>query len=163
MKAWQCIVSIVASLFLLTACNSDKKEDAQSKKTSGENVSEVSSDKKESPGLQLLDNDKVGKYLADSNGKTLYYFAKDTSKVSNCSGDCVKLWPPFVAKDFEVPKGFDKKDFATIIREDTKEQQVTYKGYPLYYFANDKSKGDINGQGVKDIWFVLNSETTFKQ
>ncbi|CAM4223187.1 hypothetical protein [Bacillus paramycoides] len=163
MKAWQCIVSILASLFLLTACNSDKKEDAQSKKTSGENVSEVISNKNESPSLQLLENDKVGKYLADSNGKTLYYFAKDTSKVSNCSGDCVKLWPPFVAKDFEVPKGFDIKDFATITREDTKEQQVTYKGYPLYYFANDKSKGDIKGQGVKDIWFVLNGETTFKQ
>ncbi|SDY96397.1 hypothetical protein [Bacillus sp. 166amftsu] len=163
MKAWQCIVSILVSFFLLTACNSDKKEDVQSKKTSGENVSEVNSNKNESPSLQLLENDKVGKYLADSNGKTLYYFAKDTSKVSNCSGDCVKLWPPFVAKDFEVPKGFDRKDFATIIREDTKEQQVTYKGYPLYYFANDKSKGDINGQGVKDIWFVLNGETTFKQ
>ncbi|MGG0187278.1 COG4315 family predicted lipoprotein [Bacillus rhizoplanae] len=163
MKAWQCVVSILASIFLLTACNSDKEEGAQSKKTSGENVSEVSSNKDESSSLQLLENDKVGKYLADANGKTLYYFTKDTSKVSNCSGDCVKLWPPFAAKDFEVPKGFDKKDFATITREDTKEQQVTYKGYPLYYFANDKSKGDINGQGVKDIWFVLNSETTFKQ
>ena len=163
MKAWQCVVSILASLFLLTACNSDKKEEAQSKKSSGENAIEVSSKKDESPSLQLLENDKVGKYLADSNGKTLYYFTKDTAKVSNCSGECVKLWPPFVAKDFEVPKGFDKKDFAAITREDTKEQQVTYKGYPLYYFANDKSKGDINGQGVKDIWFVLNSETTFKQ
>ena len=35
----------ISKPFLLTACNSDQKEDSQSKKTGGEKVSEVSSDK----------------------------------------------------------------------------------------------------------------------
>jgi predicted lipoprotein with Yx(FWY)xxD motif len=25
----------------------------------------------------------------------------------------------------------------------------------LYYFANDAGPGDVNGQGVNDVWYVL--------
>ncbi|WP_425423161.1 hypothetical protein [Siminovitchia fordii] len=47
-------------------------------------------------------------------------------------------------------------------REDTDAEQVTYKGYPLYYFAKDQNKGDVNGQGVKDVWYLINKDTDFK-
>ncbi|MGE7766900.1 hypothetical protein [Peribacillus sp. NPDC096540] len=36
----------------------------------------------------MLRSDKVGKYLADQEGITLYYFTKDDSSVSNCNGQC---------------------------------------------------------------------------
>jgi hypothetical protein len=29
--------------------------------------------------------------------------------------------------------------------------QVTYKGTPLYTFAQDQSPGQANGQGIKDV------------
>jgi predicted lipoprotein with Yx(FWY)xxD motif len=32
--------------------------------------------------------------------------------------------------------------------------QVAYDGAPLYYFANDTTPGDTNGQGLGDNWFV---------
>jgi len=32
--------------------------------------------------------------LTDAQGKTLYWFAIDTSSKSNCSGQCVTFWPP---------------------------------------------------------------------
>jgi predicted lipoprotein with Yx(FWY)xxD motif len=35
--------------------------------------------------------------------------------------------------------------------------QVTYKGMPLYHFAGDTKPGDVNGQGVGDVWFVLSA------
>lgn len=38
------------------------------------------------------------------------------------------------------------------------KKQVTYKDYPLYYFVKDKEKGDINSQGVKDVWYVANDQ-----
>ncbi|KIV56789.1 hypothetical protein AM501_23500 [Aneurinibacillus migulanus] len=56
-----------------------------------------------------------------------------------------------------------KEDFATITRKDTGQKQVTYKGYPLYYFANDETKGDVNGQGVKNAWYTVNQKNEFKQ
>lgn len=39
-------------------------------------------------------------------------------------------------------------------REDGAEQ-VTYGGWPLYHFAGDEAPGDTNGQGVNDVWFVV--------
>lgn len=160
MKKWTFIVSIFATMLLLAACNTEKEDSAQTTPASKE-TSSNESDNKSTPTLQLLENEKVGKYLADSQGMALYYFKKDASETSNCSGECLKNWPPYTAKEFEVPSGFDKADFGTITRQDTGEEQVTYKGYPLYYFVNDKAKGDVNGQGVKDIWYIVNSETTF--
>ena len=35
--------------------------------------------------------------------------------------------------------------------------QVTYAGKPLYHFAGDAKAGDVNGQGVGDVWFVLSA------
>lgn len=112
--------------------------------------------------LQLLKNEKAGEYLADPQGRALYYFKKDEAGKSNCSGDCLANWPAFTQEDFAVPEGFDKKDFDTITREDNGKKQVTYKGFPLYYFAKDQQLGDVNGQGVKAVWFVINSETAFE-
>ncbi|WGV57243.1 hypothetical protein QIH01_17240 [Brevibacillus brevis] len=112
--------------------------------------------------LQLLKNEKAGEYLADPQGRALYYFKKDQAGKSNCSGDCLANWPAFTQEDFAVPEGFDKKDFDTITREDNGKKQVTYKGFPLYYFAKDQQVGDVNGQGVKEVWFVINSETVFE-
>lgn len=112
--------------------------------------------------LKLLKNEKVGAYLADSQGRALYYFKKDEAGKSNCSGDCLVTWPAFTQKGFAVPEGFDRKDFGTITRQDNGEKQVTYQGFPLYYFAKDQQAGDVNGQGVKDVWFVINSETQLK-
>lgn len=161
MKKWTFIVSAFATILLLAACNTGTEESDQSTPASGEASSNESDHNQNTSALQLLENEKVGKYLADSKGMALYYFTKDESEKSNCSGECLKNWPPFTAEEFEIPSGFDKADFGTIIRKDTKEEQVTYKGYPLYYFVNDKAKGDVNGQGVKDVWYIVNSETTF--
>ncbi|MGZ9586584.1 hypothetical protein [Paenibacillus marinisediminis] len=148
---------ILSVVFALAACGKSTEEKA----TTGQS-NQAQTEKAPADSLQLLKNEKAGEYLADSKGMALYYFTKDEAGKSNCSGDCLVNWPAFTQKDFAVPEGFDKKDFATITREDNKEKQVTYKGFPLYYFVNDQKKGDVNGQGVKDVWFVVNSKTEFK-
>ncbi|MDN3017947.1 hypothetical protein PH210_17260 [Paenibacillus sp. BSR1-1] len=111
--------------------------------------------------LQLLEDAKIGKYLADAKGMTLYYFTKDQPGKSNCSGQCLENWPAFSAKEFKVPAGFSPSDFGTIKREDNGAEQVTYKGYPLYYWIKDKAKGDVTGQGVGNVWYIVNAGTTF--
>ena len=150
-------LAILSIFFVLAACGTNKEEKVETKQTT-----QTQTKKEPADSLQLLKNDKVGDYLADSEGKTLYYFTKDEAGKSNCSGDCLANWPAFTQGDFAVPEGFDKKDFGTITRADNGKKQVTYKGYPLYYFAKDQQKGDVNGQGVKDVWYIVNSKTEFK-
>lgn len=168
----------VASLLLVAGCSTnddtltvdDSEEPVIEQSMSEEIMSsavmseEVMSDEAMSDdmmSLQLLENEDVGEYLADSDGMTLYYFKNDEPGKSNATGDVLESWPAFTAEEFEVPAGFDEDDFDTIEREDTGEEQVTYKEYPLYYFAKDKEKGDVNGEGVKDVWYIVNTETTF--
>ncbi|WHY77038.1 beta-propeller fold lactonase family protein [Neobacillus sp. WH10] len=110
---------------------------------------------KRSYRLQVLKSDEVGKYLADQEGMTLYYFTKDTPGISNCLGKCLEIWPPFYAENIKASEGFHKKDFGTITREDG-QKQTTYKGYPLYYFIKDQQPGDTKGQGVNNIWYIIN-------
>ena len=70
-----------------------------------------------------------GKFMTDEHGRTVYIFSKDTSSTSTCSGACASEWPPY------------KEDGS----------QVVFKGHPLYFFANDKAAGDMNGQGLDDF------------
>lgn len=168
-------MTLLISAVLLGACGSGEnestgnQEDVAQENTAPEQEAEQpeetenNADQGNKEGdLQLLEHEAAGEYLADSNGMALYYFKKDEPEVSNCSGECLDNWPPFTDKDFDVPEGFDKSDFGTITREDTGAEQVTYKGFPLYYFAKDEKEGDVNGQGVKDVWYIVNQDTDFE-
>lgn len=155
-------LTLLSIIFVLAACGKSTEEKTETDQPDQAQTEQTKSEQAPADSLQLLKNDKVGEYLADSQGKTLYYFKKDEAGKSNCNGDCIATWPAFTQEDFGVPEGFDKKDFGTITRADDGKKQVTYKGFPLYYFAKDQQKGDVNGQGVKDVWFIVNSKTEFK-
>ncbi|MBO9599977.1 MAG: cupredoxin domain-containing protein [Cohnella sp.] len=97
---------------------------------------------------------KLGNYLVDSLGNTLYYFDKDPTGASVCTGTCLENWPAFHADGIHVPKGVNAGDFGEIAREDG-TKQTTFKGYPLYYFVKDAKRGDLNGQAVNNVWYVV--------
>ncbi|HVN71380.1 MAG TPA: hypothetical protein VMU10_05125 [Desulfomonilia bacterium] len=107
--------------------------------------------------VRIAEKEGLGKYLTDTEGKTLYWFKKDSPGKSACSGACVDKWPLYFREKVEPPKGISKDDFGTITREDGKKQ-TTFRGYPLYYWSGDAKKGDTNGQGFKDVWFIVNPE-----
>lgn len=154
MKKWM-VFSVFMMVIVLAACGNEAKDSPEKDQA----VSGTADEK--AVTLKLLESEPLGEYLADSKGMALYYFKNDKSGKSNCMGDCLKKWPPFMESDFAVPKGFEENDFGTIQREDTGEEQVTYKGFPLYYFANDKAAGDVNGEGVKNVWYIVNNKTIF--
>jgi len=155
MKKRTLFITVFSVFLLLVACSNGSKESSQT--YGSKTVTTVD----QGSSLQLLDNANIGKYLADSKGMALYYFTKDQPGKSNCSGQCLVNWPAFSSKDFQVPKGFNKSDFGTIKREDNGVEQVTYKGYPLYYYISDKAKGDVTGQAVGNVWYIVNTKTSF--
>jgi predicted lipoprotein with Yx(FWY)xxD motif len=113
--------------------------------------------------LQLAENAKLGKLLADGTGRTLYAFTKDVKDTSNCYDKCEQAWPPLLALGQPVlGEGVDSTLIATTQRKDG-TLQVTYKGMPLYYFAADNAPGDTNGQGVGKVWFAVSADGSLIQ
>lgn len=161
MKKWLFIFTFFTALLFVAGCNSNGVDGNSNDYQVGDESKDQEGSQQDTVSLQLLNDESVGQYLADSKGMTLYYFTADKPGVSSCSGDCLVNWPAFVEQDFEVPEGFNKDDFGTITREDTGEVQVTYKEYPLYYFIKDKAKGDVTGQGINNVWFIVNTDTSF--
>jgi predicted lipoprotein with Yx(FWY)xxD motif len=104
----------------------------------------------------------VGKVLVDSEGMTLYYFEKDQkgSGRSKCEGACAEAWPPLVTEgEPEAMKGVKGAMLGTIERQDG-STQVTYAGWPLYAFVEDKKPGEDNGTDSKAFgasWYPLHS------
>jgi predicted lipoprotein with Yx(FWY)xxD motif/plastocyanin len=96
----------------------------------------------------------VGDYLVDGKGMTLYYFTKDLIGKSNAAGNVLSSWPVFNPAGFVVPPSLNAADFGTITRDDG-GKQATYKGWPLYYYAKDKAPGDMLGEAVGGVWFII--------
>lgn len=104
--------------------------------------------------VKIAQKEGIGSYLTDAEGKTLYWFKKDSPGQSACAGPCVDKWPLYFREAVAPPAGVDVKDFATITRSDGKSQ-TTFRGYPLYYWVNDAKAGDTSGQGVNSVWYVI--------
>jgi predicted lipoprotein with Yx(FWY)xxD motif len=106
----------------------------------------------------VANNSKLGRILDDSDGRTLYLFAKDSGTKSACTGACASAWPPLrVGGKPTVGAGAKASIVGTTPRPDG-QPQVTYNGHPLYTCTADQNPGDTNGQGLKAFgggWFAL--------
>lgn len=96
----------------------------------------------------------AGNYLTDDYGRTLYYFDKDPQNASVCEGSCLANWPAYGAMDGSVPSTLTAANFGMVTRSDG-SMQAAFKGYPLYYFMKDNARGDLLGQGVNNVWYVI--------
>ena len=100
-------------------------------------------------------NATLGSFLVDSNGMTLYLFTTDTPNTSTCYGPCAIAWPPLLTSGAPTAgTGVTASLLGTTTRTDG-TTQVTYNGWPLYYFASDKAPGDTTGENVQNVWFVI--------
>jgi predicted lipoprotein with Yx(FWY)xxD motif len=95
----------------------------------------------------------LGQVLTDDAGMTLYIWDRDTTpNVSTCTGGCATAWPPAMGTTVPTVSGATGT-FAVITRDDG-SKQFSYKGKPLYHYANDKVPGDTTGDGVGGVWHV---------
>ena len=104
--------------------------------------------------VMIMTSETLGNYLADAEGMTLYLFANDYASQSNWTG---AAWPTFYTENIIATSNLNPDDFGTITRDDG-DKQTTYKGWPLYYFANDTAPGDATGEGVNEVWFTLGED-----
>ncbi len=108
-----------------------------------------------SGGVHTADTD-LGTILVNSDGFALYFFTPDTDGESTCYDACATAWPP-VPADEATGSELDSSLFGSTTRTDGMEQ-LTVNGKPVYLFAADSAPGDTNGQGVNDVWFVIDAD-----
>jgi predicted lipoprotein with Yx(FWY)xxD motif len=96
--------------------------------------------------------------LVGPDGRTLYTFAPDQGGgLSTCYDECAEEWPPLTIAEGEQPAmGEGVPGLLGTTTRDDGSVQVTYNGWPLYYYHDDAAPGDANGQGIEDIWFAAN-------
>ncbi len=105
--------------------------------------------------IDVSQNAALGSFLVDSKGMTLYLYTVDTPNTTNCYGPCAVAWPPLLTSGAPIAgTGVDASLLGTTTRTDG-TTQVTYNGWPLYYFATDKVAGDTTGENVQGVWFVI--------
>ena len=105
--------------------------------------------------INIASKEVVGSYLVDGSGMTLYYTVSDRPNYSNLPDETLSAWPVFYVTDYRVPSVLNVSDFGFYNR-DNNIKQTTYKGYPLYYFYQDKVRGDTLGNKLSGVWFVVN-------
>ena len=99
---------------------------------------------------------ELGQVLTAANGMTVYLFAPDEQGAPTCTDACAETWAPLTVEDAGQVTGGDGVDASLLGTVDHPAgTQVTYNGWPLYFFAGDSAPGDTNGQGQGGVWFVL--------
>ena len=162
MKPVRLIVSLFVGLVLLAAACSPQATPPQAAIQPTQPPAATSTSAPVVPvtggaAVDLGQNDTLGSFLVDDKGLTLYLFTKDTPNTSNCYDNCATAWSPLLTiGDPVAGEGVDASKLGTTTRTDG-SVQVTYNGWPLYYYEEDKAAGDVTGQDVGGVWYVVSA------
>lgn len=153
---------LLLGLMLLTSCGDPAGVQAPASDTGIESpaMSEAATESSDSEeavadGAVRVETTDLGAILVDGEGRTLYLLTTDKQGASTCYDDCEDNWPVLPAPA-QAGEGVDAALLGETERTDG-SMQATYNDWPLYYFAGDAQAGDLNGQGVGDVWFVIDA------
>ncbi len=113
----------------------------------------------QAPATLTVRNTRYGTILFDGAGRALYGFTRDKrGGPSQCYGECAVAWPVYFKKaDLRAAKGVKKSLIGTTRRRDGR-RQLTYNGWPLYYYIHDTEPGEVSCQNVDEfggLWLVV--------
>ena len=121
-------------------------------------IAPQASDRGQATVTLTLRSSRFGKILFDGRGRVLYTYSTDRrGKPSRCYGVCAREWPVYFAKGrLRAGKGIRQGLIGTTRRRDGR-LQVTYNGWPLYYYAHE-GPGEVRCQNVTihgGTWLVI--------
>jgi len=90
-----------------------------------------------------------GTILVNSAGRTLYHLSVEHKGHFIClDKTCLSFWHPLLVPKGTKPTG---RVALTTVRRPNGTLQVAYRGEPLYTFVQDTKRGDVKGEGFKDV------------
>ncbi|MBT1001398.1 hypothetical protein KIH31_02175 [Paenarthrobacter sp. DKR-5] len=151
------LVALAAGAFLLSGCAQGAAPSSNSGASSGTASSGMASPGAAAgPDLKTASS-SLGQIIVDGKGMSVYVFDKDTkdSGKSSCSGSCAAAWPAVLTTS-ATPSVSGVTGKVGVIPAASGGKQLTVNGLPVYTFAQDKSAGDVKGQAVGNVWWLLN-------
>lgn len=142
---------LAAALLMVVAACGEATEDAPDTADAPEGVATT--------GLALTSSE-LGEIVTTAESRSVYLFTSDEQGgESTCFDACADSWPPVLLSG-DTPDAGDGIDAGLIGTTDRPDGgvQLTYDGWPLYLWAGDDAAGDVAGQGVNDVWWVLDAE-----
>ncbi len=105
--------------------------------------------------IVAVEDTDFGEVIVDAEGRTLYVFLADERDESSCYGQCASNWPPLLAEGNPiVGAGVAGSLIGTTERRDG-SRQVCLNGRPLYCYSADRTSGDMKGQGIGEVWYIV--------
>lgn len=99
---------------------------------------------------------------AGGEAGSVYNDTQAEGEVLPCTGECLETWPPLTVEgEATVGDNVLEQDMLSTTELEDGTMQVTYGGYPLYYFSGDENPGDMNGLGEQDFggeWYMVSVE-----
>jgi predicted lipoprotein with Yx(FWY)xxD motif len=152
------LMPALAVAALLSACGSSSSGTSNAASSSGQSASGGSSS---TTTVKSASNSRLGStVLVNARGMTLYSLSAERGGKFICTNSaCTKIWHPLTVAGGAMPTG--SVGSLGVIKRPGGTEQVTYKGMPLYTFAQDQP-GQANGQGVKDVgvWTAVSTGST---
>lgn len=105
-----------------------------------------------------LRNTRYGPILFDGRDRVLYGFTRDKrGGKSTCYGGCAAAWPVYFAKGKVRAMRGVKQSLIGTVRRRNGRLQVTYNGWPLYFYAHEGPR-EVKCQNVNEfggLWLVV--------
>jgi predicted lipoprotein with Yx(FWY)xxD motif len=160
--------SAVFGTLLLTACGTSTTPGsayngaattAMSSTAPSTSTSGMSASATRSAAVLTVKRTPLGYVLANANGFTVYWLAKDRRGSAHpaCAGKCLLAWFPVTGQPVAA-KGVTLDAKLGCIARASGVMQATYNGYPLYTFGSDSAPGMANGNGSGGVWHVINEK-----
>lgn len=118
--------------------------------------------------LKIGESQEYGQHLVDGEGRAVYLFTADTQAqgdgkkaVSSCYDACAEAWPPVLSEAEPQAEGAAESELLGRVERKDGSMQVTYDGWPLYYFIQDQETGQAVGQHIKSFggeWYLLRAD-----
>jgi predicted lipoprotein with Yx(FWY)xxD motif len=115
------------------------------------------------PTIQASTTPQFSGQVLTDNGFALYVFQPDNGQRATCKNECAVVWPPLlVARDQQATAGPGVQ--ASLLGTDpysSTQSVVTYKGWPLYTYANDTVPVAAAGQALNvngGYWYAIGTD-----
>ena len=154
---------LLVAVLLLSACADE--EPADPTMGADEPAETVAPEPAAMEGTQVgvAQEEPYATFLADVDGRPLYLFTADTQGQSSaCYDECATAWPPLLTTSDPraAAPAVEASMLGTVERRDG-SMQVTYNGWPLYYYQQDPGSGEVTGQDVHSFggeWYLVSPE-----